>query len=114
MVNASTITSSTFVKMIQMGATNLRNHRNAINKLNVFPVPDGDTGTNMNLSMTTAVNEIEKLTTDDLSTILNAFMKGLLMGARGNSGVLLSQLFRGFSQFLVDEVEITPINFAKR
>ena len=113
MVNASTITSSTFVKMIQMGATNLRNHRNAINKLNVFPVPDGDTGTNMNLSMTTAVNEIEKLTTDDLSTILNAFMKGLLMGARGNSGVLLSQLFRGFSQFLVDEVEITPINFAQ-
>lgn len=113
MVNASTITSSTFVKMIQMGATNLRNHRDAINKLNVFPVPDGDTGTNMNLSMTSAVKEVNKLTTDDLSTILNAFMRGLLMGARGNSGVLLSQLFRGFSQFLMDKEEINPIYFAQ-
>lgn len=113
MVSASTITSSTFVKMIQMGATNLRNHRDAINKLNVFPVPDGDTGTNMNLSMTSAVKEVNKLTTDDLSTILNAFMRGLLMGARGNSGVLLSQLFRGFSQFLMDKEEINPIYFAQ-
>lgn len=113
MVNASIITSSTLVKMIEMGAANLRNHKDEINKLNVFPVPDGDTGTNMNLSMASAVKELNNLSTEDLPTILQAFMRGLLMGARGNSGVLLSQLFRGFSQYLMEQDEITIIHFAK-
>src|SRR5690625_8048143 len=85
------------VKMIRMGLINLSNNRELINKLNVFPVPDGDTGTNMNLSMTSGMKEVEKVDDQSLSIIITAFVEGLLMGARGNSGVILSQLFRGFS-----------------
>ena len=102
-----------FVNMVEMGAANLRKHRDSINKLNVFPVPDGDTGTNMNLSMTSALKELNKLSTNDMPTILNAFIKGLLMGARGNSGVLLSQLFRGFSLYLIEQEEISLVHLAQ-
>ena len=106
------INSSTLIKMIQMGATNLSNHKEIINQLNVFPVPDGDTGTNMNLSMASAVNELNKITNEQLSTVVNAFAKGLLMGARGNSGVILSQLFRGFASSLAEKNTITSLDFA--
>jgi len=87
-----------FSKMILLGANHLENNAEKIDGLNVFPVPDGDTGTNMNLSMTSGVNEVKKMDTQSISEVANAFSKGLLMGARGNSGVILSQIFRGFSQ----------------
>src|SRR5699024_7909022 len=95
------LNGSILVQMIQMGAKNLANNKEVINKLNVFPVPDGDTGTNMNLSMQSAVESIIVLEKDaPMSAILQAFSRGLLMGARGNSGVILSQLFRGFCHAL--------------
>ena len=106
------INSALLLNMIQMGAKNLSNHRDFINKLNVFPVPDGDTGTNMNLSMTSGVKEMMERQTEELPLILSAFIRGLLMGARGNSGVILSQLFRGFSDSLQEETEISSKSFA--
>ena len=86
------ITKEKWLQMIQSGANYLAKHKEAINKLNVFPVPDGDTGTNMNLSMTSGVKEMKKYTINSLKEQINGFTKGLLMGARGNSGVILSQL----------------------
>ncbi len=84
--------------MILSGAHHLSNNAEKIDALNVFPVPDGDTGTNMNLSMTSGANEVKKLNSKNASEVANAFSKGLLMGARGNSGVILSQIFRGFAK----------------
>lgn len=84
--------------MILTGAHHLANNAKMIDALNVFPVPDGDTGTNMNLSMTSGANEVKKLNSSNASEVANAFSKGLLMGARGNSGVILSQIFRGFAK----------------
>ncbi|MEI3610935.1 DAK2 domain-containing protein [Pseudogracilibacillus sp. SO30301A] len=98
--------------MIQLGANNLSIHKDIINKLNVFPVPDGDTGTNMNLSMSSGVKELNERKSADLPIILSSFIRGLLMGARGNSGVILSQLFRGFSESLQEEKEISSMSFA--
>ncbi|MBO1005243.1 DAK2 domain-containing protein [Pseudogracilibacillus auburnensis] len=111
-MNTNIINSSTLIQMIQMGATNLSNYKEIINKLNVFPVPDGDTGTNMNLSMSSGVKEINNIANEEMSTVVNAFVKGLLMGARGNSGVILSQLFRGFSSSLEGKNEINAIDLA--
>jgi len=71
-------------------------HREELNMLNVFPVPDGDTGSNMSMAMIEAVNRLEKLDTDDLTAVAGAIKTGTLMGARGNSGVILSQIFHGF------------------
>lgn len=112
-MNVHTIDSAIFIKMVQMGANNLSNHRELINKLNVFPVPDGDTGTNMNLSMSSGVKEMLERKAEDLPIILNAFIKGLLMGARGNSGVILSQLFRGFSDSLKNADDLSSKAFAE-
>jgi len=97
--------------MIQAGANYLVQHRETINKLNVFPVPDGDTGTNMNLSMTSGVKEMKKFADNSLKDQINGFTRGLLMGARGNSGVILSQLFRGFSSIDVEQDELTIDDF---
>src|SRR5699024_3351839 len=91
------INSATFIQMVKMGANHLENNRELINTLNVFPVPDGDTGTSMNLSLSSGVQEITKKEELELNTALTSFVRGLLMGARGNSGVILSQLFRGFA-----------------
>lgn len=107
-----TIDKETWVNMVTMGANFLAQQREAINNLNVFPVPDGDTGTNMNLSMSSGLNEMNKLSIDALTDYVHAFSKGLLMGARGNSGVILSQLFRGFSQFQYETNEINLKDFA--
>ncbi|MFD1360296.1 DAK2 domain-containing protein [Lentibacillus salinarum] len=85
-------------KMVLSGAHHLKNNAEKIDALNVFPVPDGDTGTNMNLSVTSGADEVKKLNSDNISEVAEAFSKGLLMGARGNSGVILSQLFRGFAK----------------
>ena len=87
-----------FKEMLRSGCANLENHSAEINTLNVFPVPDGDTGTNMSMTFTNGYNEAIRCNSDSLSDVAKAFSKGLLMGARGNSGVITSQIFRGFYQ----------------
>ncbi|MCI6272884.1 MAG: DAK2 domain-containing protein [Erysipelotrichaceae bacterium] len=84
--------------MIFSGANNLNNQKNNIDALNVFPVPDGDTGTNMSMTFSNGLQEVKKLSDDNLSVVAKTLSRGLLMGARGNSGVILSQIFRGFYQ----------------
>ncbi len=86
--------------MVKAGLSWLRSHQAAINALNVFPVPDGDTGTNMTLTMTSAWNEIEDLPDQEIGVIAGRVAHGALMGARGNSGVILSQIWRGFARSL--------------
>ncbi|MEO4053564.1 DAK2 domain-containing protein [Solibacillus sp. CAU 1738] len=87
-----------FAEMVQMGAHHLYQNANYVDSLNVFPVPDGDTGTNMNLSMTSGAKETEVQAQAHIGKTAQSLSKGLLMGARGNSGVILSQLFRGFGK----------------
>ena len=87
-----------FKEMLRSGCANLENNASEINTLNVFPVPDGDTGTNMSMTFTNGYNEAIKCNSDSLSDVAKAFSRGLLMGARGNSGVITSQIFRGFYQ----------------
>ncbi|MBQ1568020.1 MAG: DAK2 domain-containing protein [Erysipelotrichaceae bacterium] len=100
-----------FKEMLRSGCANLENHASEINTLNVFPVPDGDTGTNMSMTFTNGYNEALKCNSDSLSDVAKAFSRGLLMGARGNSGVITSQIFRGFyqsieGQELIDTKEV--------
>ncbi|MCH5171211.1 MAG: DAK2 domain-containing protein [Erysipelotrichales bacterium] len=95
-----TINGAKMKQMIISGTNNLYNHYPEIDALNVFPVPDGDTGTNMNLTMASGAKEIQNRNDEDVYSIAKAFSRGLLMGARGNSGVILSQIFRGFAQAL--------------
>ena len=99
----NTIDGVIFKDMILSGADNLRQYADYVDSLNVFPVPDGDTGTNMNLSMTSGATEVEDKDIEHIGEMGKHFSKGLLMGARGNSGVILSQLFRGFSKAIVNE-----------
>ena len=89
-----------FRQMIITGATVLHNNHPEIDALNVFPVPDGDTGTNMSLTFTSGATEVERLQSERVDEIAKTLSKGLLMGARGNSGVILSQIFRGVSKSL--------------
>lgn len=98
-MNELTISGAQFRDMIVVGAAMLERNRQAIDALNVFPVPDGDTGTNMTMTMQSAVKELRSLPADaDVSAVADALSMGALRGARGNSGVILSQLFRGFSR----------------
>lgn len=99
-------------QMILTGAHHLTNNAKKIDALNVFPVPDGDTGTNMNLSMTSGANEVKKIKSNDVSVVANTFSKGLLMGARGNSGVILSQIFRGFAKGMEKKQQLTTEDLA--
>lgn len=99
--------------MLEEGAHVLEKNVKRVDALNVFPVPDGDTGTNMFLTMQTGVNEIKNQPTNHAGTLAKTFSKGLLMGARGNSGVILSQLFRGFSKAVEDKEELTVTELAK-
>ena len=93
------IDAACFHRMIRGGALFLRQNEERVNALNVFPVPDGDTGTNMNLTLSSGVREMDKIPSPTrVGDLAEALSKGLLMGARGNSGVILSQLFRGFSK----------------
>lgn len=94
---------SKLMSMIISGANNLENNKLSVNALNVFPVPDGDTGTNMSLTMQSAVKEIKGAKNNEIRTIAEAAANGSLMGARGNSGVILSQIFRGFAKALKNE-----------
>lgn len=106
------ITNVEFGKMINAAANALKKNADKINKLNVFPVPDGDTGTNMTLSMASGA-EYERGETDTrLGVLAKATSKGLLMGARGNSGVILSQIFRGFSNAVADCEVLTARDLA--
>ena len=94
-----------FADMVQMGAHHLFQNADYVDALNVFPVPDGDTGTNMNLSMTSGAKETAAHTHEHIGKTAQALSKGLLMGARGNSGVILSQLFRGFGKS-IEQLEV--------
>ncbi len=103
-----------FKDMIRSGCANLENHAAEINTLNVFPVPDGDTGTNMSMTFTNGYQEALKCSSDSISDVAKAFSRGLLMGARGNSGVITSQIFRGFYQHIEgkSEIEVADISLA--
>lgn len=108
-----TINGATFRKMIVAGASLLEKNKKYVDSLNVFPVPDGDTGTNMFLTMKSAVNEVSKCITNDIDALSDAFAKGALKGARGNSGVITSQIFKGFASEIKKSSEITTKVFAK-
>ncbi|MGC8819974.1 MAG: DAK2 domain-containing protein [Fervidobacterium sp.] len=95
------------------GTENLLAHRDEINALNVFPVPDGDTGSNMSSTMLEACKYLENLTDTKLKNVLDAIKKGTLMGARGNSGVILSQIFRGFCESLDKKSKLSVTDFVK-
>lgn len=105
------INGTDFTAMVLAGADKLQQHAEHVNSLNVFPVPDGDTGTNMNLTMTAGANELKKNNTTSVGQCAGVLSKGLLMGARGNSGVILSQLFRGFSRYAAQHDELNTQQF---
>lgn len=105
-MNVTEISAVQFQKMVQAGASRLHTNAEYVNSLNVFPVPDGDTGTNMNLSMTSGATAVSSSHSDKVGELATILSKGLLMGARGNSGVILSQLFRGFSKQISDVVTL--------
>nr|WP_246601508.1 DAK2 domain-containing protein [Enterococcus alishanensis] len=98
--------------MVEAGAKRLQANAEFVNSLNVFPVPDGDTGTNMNLSMTSGATAVVNAPNEKVGELANILAKGLLMGARGNSGVILSQLFRGFSKEIPDETTLSAQRLA--
>jgi hypothetical protein len=102
-----------FAEMVQMGSHHLTQNADFVDSLNVFPVPDGDTGTNMNLSMISGAKETQANAQNHIGKTAQSLAKGLLMGARGNSGVILSQLFRGFGKYLEKESEINAKQFAQ-
>lgn len=101
-----------FAEMVIQGANHLTANAKMVDALNVFPVPDGDTGTNMNLSMTSGAKEVKNNVQEHIGKVGVALSKGLLMGARGNSGVILSQLFRGFSKAVETKAQISGDDFA--
>ena len=108
----SKITENEFRKMIAVSSNRLNNNAEFINSLNVFPVPDGDTGTNMSLSFASGAKYVSESTSSSVGELSQALAKGLLMGARGNSGVILSQVFRGFSKNAAAKTELTPVDLA--
>ena len=108
-----TINGHILKQMILSGSNNLYNHYPEVDALNVFPVPDGDTGTNMNLTISSGAKEVANLNNARIFDVARAFSRGLLMGARGNSGVILSQIFRGFSMAMEGKDEINVEEFAR-
>ncbi len=109
-----TINCATFRKMVLVGAKMLENNRAKVDALNVFPVPDGDTGTNMSLTMQSAVKELSAVASNSFPEVCDHVSKGALRGARGNSGVILSQIFRGICSVLHDsKPEVDTKTFAK-
>ena len=107
------INGSEFKSMLISGGNNLFNHYPEIDALNVFPVPDGDTGTNMNLTYSSGIKEIANLHSNNIGEVAKAFSRGLLMGARGNSGVITSQIFKGISNELEGKESVTSVDLAK-
>ena len=112
-MNSNVIDAALMAKMFLAGARNLEQKKEWINELNVFPVPDGDTGTNMTLTISSAADEVKKLDPLTMESVSKAISSGSLRGARGNSGVILSQLFRGCSKIWRNEPAINPQNTAK-
>lgn len=107
------INGITFKGMLESGCNNLNGHKSDVDALNVFPVPDGDTGTNMSLTFTNGISEVRKSGSDSLPVVAKTLSRGLLMGARGNSGVILSQIFRGVSQFIgTEKTELSSRDFS--
>jgi len=111
-VSITALDGKRFAEMVIQGANHLAANAKLVDALNVFPVPDGDTGTNMNLSMTSGAKEVRNNVHEHIGKVGMALSKGLLMGARGNSGVILSQLFRGFSKAVEAKSAITGQDFA--
>lgn len=107
------IDTSRVREMFEGGALNLENNINLVNSLNVFPVPDGDTGTNMTMTMTSSVKEMAAVEENRMDLVCQALTKGALRGARGNSGVILSQIFKGMASVLGDSDEVTTKIFAR-
>lgn len=106
------IEKNKFIEVLQSSVNNLLNHKEEVNALNVFPVPDGDTGTNMSLTIKSALEEVKRSEETDLGKLAKAAARGSLMGARGNSGVILSQYFRGLAEGLADLKDFTPAEVA--
>ena len=106
------ITGLLFAKMVKGGATELRTNAEEVNRLNVFPVPDGDTGDNMRMTIESGIAAIENLDSDDLADVMKVFSHGMLLGARGNSGVILSQLFAGMAESLQNSTKADTEAFA--
>ncbi|MFZ8209468.1 DAK2 domain-containing protein, partial [Streptococcus pyogenes] len=109
----SNITTSLFQEMVQAAATRLGKQAVYVNSLNVFPVPDGDTGTNMSMTMDNGAKEVADKPASTVGEVGQMLSKGLLMGARGNSGVITSQLFRGFGQSIKGKDELTGKDLAQ-
>ena len=107
------ITTSLFQGMVQAAATRLGKQAEYVNSLNVFPVPDGDTGTNMSMTMDNGAKEVSDKPASTVGEVGQILSKGLLMGARGNSGVITSQLFRGFAQSIKNRKELTGKDLAQ-
>ena len=112
MVNKKTIDAKILSRMFLAGAKNLEAKKEWINELNVFPVPDGDTGTNMTMTIMSAASEVSALTDPDMETLAKAISSGSLRGARGNSGVILSQLLRGFTKGVKKSKELDALTIA--
>ena len=112
MVNIKTIDAKILSRMFLAGAKNLEAKKEWINELNVFPVPDGDTGTNMTMTIMSAAAEVGALTDPDMETLAKAISSGSLRGARGNSGVILSQLLRGFTKSVKKSSELDALAIA--
>lgn len=112
-LKVSKITENEFRKMVAVSSNRLNNNAEFINSLNVFPVPDGDTGTNMSLSFASGAKYVSESTATSVGELAQVLAKGLLMGARGNSGVILSQVFRGFSKNAASKDELTPSDLAE-
>lgn len=109
----ASIDGLTFSRMVLFGAALLDQNKKGIDALNVFPVPDGDTGTNMSMTLSSAVKEIKKIEDESISVVAEALSHGTLKGARGNSGVILSQLLRGFAKALKNESAMEAVLFSK-
>ena len=105
-MSTNTIDARMLGKMFLAGARNLETKKEWINELNVFPVPDGDTGTNMTLTIMSAAAEVGKIENPTMETLAKAISSGSLRGARGNSGVILSQLLRGFTKVISEKEEL--------
>lgn len=102
-----------FKGMLESGCNNLNGHKKDVDALNVFPVPDGDTGTNMSLTFTNGISEVRKSGSESLPVVAKTLSRGLLMGARGNSGVILSQIFRGIYQYIGERDALDAKSFSE-
>ena len=105
------ISAETLRNVFISGANNIANDYKHIDALNVFPIPDGDTGTNMMMTIQNGVKTISGVETESCGELASTFSRGLLLGARGNSGVILSQIFRGFAEGIKDKQELVNDNY---